>query len=439
MSTSEETLKEKSVQGTPENPQSSQRTGAASTAEIPDLTEQIKKLIEKLDAPKKKSVWDVFPVLTTFMGTVVLAGISLYVTQSAQRQAHDHQVAESARVAQFNQAQIETQRAQTRVEELKALTTLAPLLTSRDPAARATARQLLQAVGASAPVNPAASNPGSGNSTANPGTGSSGAATIGTADRGNLNPVTPNFAFRLPSQSSGSLFDKFAAIALSEDASAQDRVAATRKIGEIATERRASKAVRDRAADIAARLATSPEAPPEVKQAAVDVIAKIKRATPNEVVQMINSQPLTRKVTEVILHDAGIPASFYKGPQSIYGIARAQASRPGFNGRVGWHYAIAADGAIWLGEPLNDIAIHAGRQSRTSASVMLLMDGNKETPTDAQRASFVVVLNALMGRLKLEGAADSPDGSGFHFHRDYDRNRTCPGTLLTKEMVLGWR
>ena len=61
-------------------------TGTPSASEIPNLTEEIRNLILKLDAPKRKSVWDVFPVLTTFMGTVVLAGISLYVTQSYQRQ-----------------------------------------------------------------------------------------------------------------------------------------------------------------------------------------------------------------------------------------------------------------------------------------------------------------------------------------------------------------
>lgn len=409
--------------------------------DISGLTEQIKNLIGKLDAPKRKNVWDIFPVLTTFMGTVVLAGISLYVTQSAQKQeaqrTHDYQAAESARVAQFNQAQIETQRAQIRVEELKALTTLAPLLASHDPAARATARQLLQAVSATAPSNLAAAIPSVGTSgDANPGAGNPGGARTGTTEHSNSTSVTADSLSRTP-RSSASLFDQFAAIALSADASAQDRVAATRKIGEIATERTASPALRRRAADVAARIATSAEAPEEVKQAAADVIAKIKRVTPDEVVRMIYSQPISRNITEVILHHATMQASAYKGAQTIFGIANAQLTSLGY---VGWHYAIAADGAIWLGVPLNEIATNTSNHNKTSVAVMLLMDGDKELPTDAQRASLVVVLNALFARFKLDASANSPDGSGFHFHRDYaPKTKTCPGTLLTKEMVLGWR
>ena len=413
MSTSEENTKDKSPQSTPENPQGSQGTGTPRPTEIPDLTEQIKNLIGKLDAPKRKSVWDIFPVLTTFMGTVVLAGISLYVTQSYQKQeaqrTHDYQAAESARVAQFNQAQIETQRAQIRVEELKALTTLAPLLASHDPATRATARQLLQAVGATAAANPAAGT----SATGSPGAGNPGTAKAGATDRSNLTSVTSDPAIRTPSRSSGSLFDQFAAIALSSEASAQDRVAATRKIGDIATARTTSPAVRDRAANVAAQIASSADAPPEVKEAAAEVIAKIKRVTPDEVVQMIYTQP-------------------------IFGIAQFQVVDRGF-GRVGWHYAIAGDGAIWLGAPLNEKAIHTPHHQETSVAVMLLMDGDKELPTDAQRSSLVVVLRALFGRFKLDASVNSPDSIGFHFHNDYDRNKDCPGRLLTKEMVLGWR
>jgi hypothetical protein len=443
MSTSEENTKGRSPQSTPENPQGSQGsqgTGTPRRTEIPDLTEQIKDLIGKLDAPKRKSVWDIFPVLTTFMGTVVLAGISLYVTQSYQKQeaqrTHDYQAAESARVAQFNQAQIETQRAQIRVEELKALTSLAPLLASHDPAARATARQLLQAVSATAPSNLAAAIPTVGTlSAGSTGAGNPSAARTGTAERGNLTSVTADPTIRT-ARSSASLFDQFAAIALSAEASPQDRVAATRKIGEIATARTTSPALRNRAANVAVQIASSAEAPPEVKQAAADVIAKIKRVTPDEVVQMIYSQPLKRKITEVILHHDTLPASEYKGAQTIFGIANTQLTNLGY---VGWHYAIAADGAIWVGVPLNDPATNTSGHNKTSVAVMLLMDGDKELPTDAQRASLVVVLKALFSRFKLDASANSPDGSGFHFHRDYTPGKTCPGRLLTKEMVLGWR
>jgi len=396
-----------------------------------NLSEQIKNLIEKLEPPKRKSVWEIMPIVTTFLGTVVLAAVSLYVTQSSQRQeserTHAFHKAEADRVAQFNLSQLEMQKAQVRVEELKAVTALAPLLASHDAAARAIGKQLLQAVGATAAKTPVAENHAGENPGSPKNTSDRVVASSGTSDA--ATPKPPN---------SSSLIDHFAAIALSSDISAEERVAATRRIGEIAASRSTSPIVRERAADVAVQIASSVDAPPEVKDAAAEVIARIKSVTPAEAQQLISSQPIKRKVTEVILHDAGVKASWYKGAKTIYSLAELQMSR--FKrAKLGWHFAITSDGAIWLGVPLDDNAIHASRHNNTSIAVMLLMDGKSELPTDAQRSSLAVVLQALFARLKLDGSPNSPDSVGFHFHRDYDLHKTCPGPLLTKEMVLAWR
>jgi hypothetical protein len=69
---------------------------------------------------------------------------------------------------------------------------------------------------------------------------------------------------------------------------------------------------------------------------------------------------------------------------------------------------------------------------------MLLLDGDKELPTEAQRASLVLVLRSLFSRLKIDPVGNSPAGIGFHLHSDYDRFRGCPGQLLKKELVLSW-
>src|SRR5262249_56811612 len=103
----------------------------AEQSEISGLTEQLKKLVAKLDAPKRKDLWDILSALTPFLATVIVSGLGLYLTQSFQRleaqRTHDFQAQEAARAALFSQSQIENQRAQIRVEELKAITALAPL------------------------------------------------------------------------------------------------------------------------------------------------------------------------------------------------------------------------------------------------------------------------------------------------------------------------
>jgi len=380
---------------------------------VSQLSEQLKKFIEKLDVPKRKDAWDILSVLTSFLGTVIVAAISLYLTQSFQRmeaqRAREFQAQEASRAAQFTQAQIESKRAQIRVEELKAMTTLAPLLASSDPVTRETARQLLQAVRDTGGEEAAV--------------GTRGASTSPPQDE-------PK-----PAQS---LLDQFARIALSTTISQSERIEATRRIGEIATAPSTGPAEREHAASIAAQIAKSEDTPPEVKQAASEVIAKIRLVSPAEVVHSISTQPIKRKVTEVILHHSATPAERFRGTDSILAFARFLLTEEHWN-QVSWHFAVAPDGSFWLGAPLDEKAIHVVHHNDTSISIMLIMDGDKELPTEAQRRSLALVLRSLFDRLKIREPLNSPAGSGFHFHRDYaPGKKSCPGALLTKQMVLGW-
>src|ERR1041385_3483626 len=348
-----------------------------------ELIDQIKQLVGKLDAPKRKSLWDVLPVMTTFLGTVVLAAISLYVTQSYQRQeserAAEFKKAEAIRQDKFNQAQIEAQRAQMRVEELKALTALAPMLASHDANTRETARKMLQAVKESGASNAVASFNGlpdaTGNSRAdnsgadNSSAGNSSAGNSSTASRGGAtsNAGSSTQVTRPAPAGSRSLLDTYVDIALSPTAAPAERVDALRKSAEIAS-RTTSKVVRNRVADAAVQIALSEDAPAAVKSVAAEVMAKIKQLRSNEAAQQISSEIFSRQVTEVILHHSGVPAGSYKGAETIFAFARVQGERPGFHGRIGWHYAIAPDGAIWAGTPLNEQALNARDHNKSSVS-----------------------------------------------------------------------
>jgi len=104
-----------------------------------ELAAEIRKLGERLDAPKRKDWWERLPVLTGFISSVLIAVAGLYFTQAAQR-------TQAIRQQEFQQAQIEVQQAQMHIEELKALTSVAPLLASHDSAERAVGFAILDAV-----------------------------------------------------------------------------------------------------------------------------------------------------------------------------------------------------------------------------------------------------------------------------------------------------
>lgn len=410
----------------PEKRQVRETQAAAGFSESSELSKQLKKLIEKLDVPKRKDIWDVLAVITVFMGTVVMSGVSLYVTQSYQRREADRsaafQAAEQQRADQFERAQLAIHSAQIRVEELKAMTALAPILASRDAATRDVGKQMLQAIQAAGPLDRGDITLGAGSSP----------AVQGRSPEG-----------RSPTKTSlTSVLEHFAAIGLSSSAPKNERIAATKAVGKIALSASTPAAVRDRAANIIASIAAAPDTPTEVKQTAAEILEKIKRVTAEEVKAMIASQPVTRDITEVILHHSVMPsASQYAGASSIVNLGEFQVKNRNWN-HVSWHYAIAPDGAIWLGSPLNEKAIHTPGHQEKSVSVLLILDGDKELPTPAQRSSLILILRALFARFNLEATPNSPDGRGFHFHRDYRGpsfgQRTCPGSLLTKEMVLGW-
>lgn len=99
--------------------------------------------------PKKKDFWDKIVILTPLIGTALLSFLGTILTLENQKEsarlAQKFQEEERLRNYQFEQykfewerearkAQADLQYAQNRVEELKALTALAPMLASKDKA-----------------------------------------------------------------------------------------------------------------------------------------------------------------------------------------------------------------------------------------------------------------------------------------------------------------
>jgi len=50
--------------------------------------------------------------------------------------------------------------------------------------------------------------------------------------------------------------------------------------------------------------------------------------------------------------------------------------------------------------------------------------------------ALVALLKALFAKLDLKAETNFAPGHGFH--RDYNPDKSCPGKLITKELVLSW-
>jgi len=151
---------------------------------------------------------------------------------------------------------------------------------------------------------------------------------------------------------------------------------------------------------------------------------------------VVRGQACARGISEVILHHTWSPtASQYRGIQTIKGIHNYHVNERGWSD-IGYHYLVAPNGAIWLGRPLSRDGGHVlGRNSGT-IGVSLILNGDVELPKDAQIAAVAALLGSLFSRFGIRAAENFiPGKRGFHRHY---ADKSCPGTLITESMVLGW-
>lgn len=348
--------------------------------ELREVTGELKKLIEKKGGEKKKDRWDKFQIISSFFSTVLLAAVGLFFTL-------EYKDRESIRQADMHNVQI-------RIAELQAISGLTPLLASKDEEVKRIATLALRALKESGPVSSSSEK---------------------------------KHEIRV--------LDTFVKIAFADTASVDDRNKATRNIVEIALDAGAPPNIREKATDAVTALAVSPKVPSQTREIANEALKQIRMVNPDEISDVVAGQKNDREIDEIILHHNGEPGiDSYRGAKTIFAIAEYMTLGIGWS-NVGWHYNIAPDGNIWLGTPLGKVASHVASRNKTSVGVTLFIDGDKELPTEAQKKSLAILLLALFDKLKIDPQINFGPGKGFH--SDYS-HKSCPGRLITKEMVLDW-
>lgn len=172
------------------------------------------------------------------------------------------------------------------------------------------------------------------------------------------------------------------------------------------------------------------------RELAKDALKNIRSVSAGEIERVVNAEEVSRSIDEVILHHTWRPRmEDYRGIESIIAMSNFAIRTLGWK-HVGWHYAVAPSGEIWLGRPLAEPGSNARGKNSNSIGVELILDGDVEVPSAAQIGSLTQLLQALFKRFNIEASHNFAPGRGFH--RDYSPGITCPGELITKEAVLGW-
>lgn len=398
--------------------------------ELAQMAAKIEAVDKKIDGQKKRDSWDKLQILASFISSILFAGVGLYFTtvynnREAKRQ-DDLQKSQLDRAEREEKRSEEMQKVQKEINQLQAIIQLTPLLASKDTETRYYARITLEALRDSNNPLIAFQNNNRGS--------------IGKKD----DVVVPGKVGEtsVEMHDPGSPFDllqKFGQIVLGGNVSIPEQQQALKNAKDLALEPGTSPQVKSQAATLFTKIAVSEKVPAVIRSEANEYLKDVIGINRNSFASYLEKEKTTRAVKEIVLHHTYMPSlKTYRDAGTIKAIANVQIKEFKWE-YAGWHYMIAPDGLIWTGRPLDINFAGVQGNKNQAVSITLLLNGDEELPTDEQKKSIAVVINALDKKFNIDPLSNFSPNTGFH--RDYNKGpgaKTCPGKLITKEMVLGW-
>lgn len=384
---------------------------------------------------KKKDFWDKIVILTPLIGTALLTFLGTMLTLQSQKESlrlsQEFQEKERRRTYQFEQykfewerearkAQADLQYAQNRVEELKALTALAPMLASKDKLARGAAETILLSLNLSR-------------------------TKLNDAKLSRLNrpliqaPSLPSKSVSQPHQKASTTSEEgFLDIAimklLDRKAPILERERAAVALGSLAKGSKLSASKRNRVEQAITKIAIDPQTPTSLKQTTARILTQIREVSPHAAYSIAQNGHLRSSFKGVMLHHWGNPASDFSGLDTVMSLAKYEVDKMN---NVSWHFAIAPNGRVWVGAPLNQKVVASAGNNQYFIAILMFMNGDSEIPTPPQQKTLGNILSILFDRMGINSVDDMGANRGFHFHSD-NHDISCPGRLLTKQMIHNW-
>jgi len=128
-----------------------------------------------------------------------------------------------------------------------------------------------------------------------------------------------------------------------------------------------------------------------------------------------------RKISKIVVHHSG-------NTDSVEGIKDLHVNKNGWDG-IGYHFMIGREGAVFIGRALDAVGAHAKGHNKESIGICLLGNFDEEEPYEPQMDALVRLMSELM-----EDSHLGPDC--IILHRELNSDKSCPGTNITKEMIL---
>lgn len=375
------------------------------------LKQKLDKLYEKLSEKKKRDGWDKIQIIGPTLATVLVAAVGVYFTTTYNEKNYGLQTRSYELQDEIQNKQLQIQQAQLQIAQLKAVTDLTQYLTNKDPNVRAYADSALK-------IFIEADRIKRYHKQENP-------HTIKNT------PSIPNSRINHEDDLSSMLVRLSNSVRIN---SPQASETAMKKMVAVIAD--STKPTKERKAYFnAVNRLKDEDIPQGSKDIAINFIKKYKGFKTDEILNIISADTSKRLVSEIVLHHTATPSIASYRSSTFDKFADFQLNQMGWSG-PGSHFTIAPDGLTYYGRELSKVPASIPTHNVGTVSVQLILDGDKELPTQAQKIALIKILNALCTKYKLSMEENFAMGRGFH--RDYINDKPCPGKLITKDLLLSW-
>ncbi len=378
--------------------------------ELKEVNHNLKELIKKTGQKSGRDFWDKFQITGSFISSVLFAGVGLYFT-------HVYNEREALREERLQNAQIE-------ISQINAITNLTPLLASPDTNVKNFAWSTLQLIiDRRRTENTDTSVLIQGDTQIN----DPKAKGTGALNKGKL--INSDF------------LGQCAQVLFSNKANLEEKLANAKLLAEVAKSEKNSLKIRQQATTYLSDAQFEKSIENDVKTYIKEALKEIRAIQQVDLAGEVNKIKTDRVIDKIIIGHTWMPdLTTYKGPSTIEGMARFQMEQMGYS-NVSWHFMVAPDGMIWFGRNLNQHPAMVMGHNTGAIGIYLVLNGDKELPTEQQAKSLGLLLSALCEKYHIDPLVNFSSGSGFQ--RDYSINgrpnpKTSPGKLISKELILSY-
>jgi len=144
-----------------------------------------------------------------------------------------------------------------------------------------------------------------------------------------------------------------------------------------------------------------------------------------ELKEYIDNKKVERKIDKIVLHHTSDTLHNWKIGKDSCLLYKKAYEKKGWTS--GPHFFVALEG-VWLFTDINIEGQHANKGNKNSVGIEMVGNYDKKLPAGKIWKQSKELIKILLAKFNLKK-------KDIHFHREYNKEKTCPGKMVTKKWV----